>query len=255
MKEKIICIYKITNLVNGKIYVGSTKNFYRRRMEHIQLLSRNKSPSSILQFAWNKYEECNFEFSVLEVVENSDSLIEREQYWIDFLHPDYNVRKIADRNSGITFKMPWSGTLKLVEKLKKPVIQYDLEMNFIREWDSAVAIERELGITKSEISRVCKGNQKTSKGFIFKHKFNHIDYHGEKGKKHRKYKTDLELKEYRTLRKAKKYLIAFPNGHEEIIINLTGFCRSNNLSRSTFYTILSKNVINRKGWKVVKMDE
>ena len=28
------CVYKITNLINGKMYIGSTNNFARRMSEH-----------------------------------------------------------------------------------------------------------------------------------------------------------------------------------------------------------------------------
>ncbi|MCA8237748.1 NUMOD3 domain-containing DNA-binding protein [Burkholderia cenocepacia] len=76
-------IYKITNLVDGKVYVGSSNNIERRFVEHINRLRAGKHHSPYLQHAWHKYGESAFEFSVLEVVSPSVTRIEREQFWID----------------------------------------------------------------------------------------------------------------------------------------------------------------------------
>ena len=50
---------------------------------------------------------------------------------------------------------------------KKTVSQYDMNMNFIKEFSSIVEVERELKIY--HISDVCLGKRKYSKGFIFKY--------------------------------------------------------------------------------------
>ena len=50
------------------------------------------------------------------------------------------------------------------------VLQYDLKMNFIKEYRSTREAERETGIDHITIIRCCKGRQKTSGGFIWKYK-------------------------------------------------------------------------------------
>jgi hypothetical protein len=55
-------------------------------------------------------------------------------------------------------------------KQKKVIIQLDLNNNFIKEWSSAIDIQRALGIKNSDICTCCKGRQKTAKGFIWKYK-------------------------------------------------------------------------------------
>jgi len=55
----------------------------------------------------------------------------------------------------------------LMKKYKKPVKQYDLENNFIKEWNSATEAEKELGLSRS-ISNVCLGRNNTAGGFIWK---------------------------------------------------------------------------------------
>ena len=55
---------------------------------------------------------------------------------------------------------------------KMPILQYDLEGNFIQEWESVRGAAKALGTTHSNISKVLTGRQKTAKGFIWKYKEN-----------------------------------------------------------------------------------
>ena len=50
----------------------------------------------------------------------------------------------------------------------KQIIQYDLQMNKINEFDSQTKASNELKISSSSISKCCLDNQKTAGGFIFK---------------------------------------------------------------------------------------
>ena len=75
-------IYLIENVDTGKVYVGSAINIADRWKRHIRLLNRNCHHSIKLQNAWNKYGPDNFSHSILELV-GRDSLVEREQYWLD----------------------------------------------------------------------------------------------------------------------------------------------------------------------------
>ena len=66
MKMKVIAIYKITNLVNGKIYVGSSKNAIRRMKAHVYKLNLGIHPNKPLQASWILHGEDAFVFSILE---------------------------------------------------------------------------------------------------------------------------------------------------------------------------------------------
>mgnify|MGYP003290597882 CR=1 FL=1 len=55
------------------------------------------------------------------------------------------------------------------ERMSKPVLQYDLEGNFIKEWKSIVECGRN-GFIFQHISACCKGRLKKHKGFIWKYK-------------------------------------------------------------------------------------
>lgn len=56
-----------------------------------------------------------------------------------------------------------------IKKIKKPINQYDLEGNFIKEWDSAKDIQIKLGFTSDYISLNARGKIKQFKNFIWKY--------------------------------------------------------------------------------------
>jgi len=58
-------IYKIVNIVNGKILIGQTKNLNKRWNGHKSLLRRGKHENPHLQNAWDKYGEQNFKFEII----------------------------------------------------------------------------------------------------------------------------------------------------------------------------------------------
>ena len=56
---------------------------------------------------------------------------------------------------------------RISNSLKIPILQYDLDGNFIREWPSASDVGKEV---KSFICRCLKGKNKTAYGYIWKYK-------------------------------------------------------------------------------------
>ena len=94
-------VYQIRNTVNGKCYVGSSKNLKSRWTNHKWCLQKRVHRNSMLQRVFNKYGLV-FEFSVLETCE-VDDLIAREQYWIDALRvieTGYNLVPVAGSTVG-----------------------------------------------------------------------------------------------------------------------------------------------------------
>lgn len=93
-------IYKITNLVTGQIYIGSSSNVYNRIHTHKKCLRKNTHENKRLQNSWNKYNEDSFVFELVEECE-IDKIIEREQYYIDSLNPFYNICRVAGSCIGV----------------------------------------------------------------------------------------------------------------------------------------------------------
>jgi len=92
-------IYKITNKRNGKFYIGSSKQIERRWWEHQNDLNKNKHDNHKLQTAWNHYGSIEFEFTIIENVEESQLLI-REQFYLDTFKPYLVGYNISDKVSG-----------------------------------------------------------------------------------------------------------------------------------------------------------
>lgn len=96
---KISGIYRIINLENDKSYVGSAVNIANRWRRHKNDLKKNKHHSILLQRSFNKYGIDKFKIEILEEC-CLEKLIEKEQYYIDYYNPEYNICKIAGSTLG-----------------------------------------------------------------------------------------------------------------------------------------------------------
>lgn len=74
-------------------------------------------------------------------------------------------KKIGNANRGR--KQPKELIDRRVSKRIKEVLQYDKNMNFIREWKSTIEIQRELGYYHSNISDCCNCKRKSAYKFIW----------------------------------------------------------------------------------------
>jgi group I intron endonuclease len=75
-------IYRITNMANGKFYIGSAESFARREWQHKYDLKRNAHKNPRLQAAWNKYGEDMFVFEVVEDVPLEKSAFDVENTYL-----------------------------------------------------------------------------------------------------------------------------------------------------------------------------
>ena len=107
IKENCNCpgIYIIKNSINGKIYVGKSKNCYKRLHQHlsdVKIDNRNYNENPHLLNAFKKYGLDNFEYYLVEKFKEEDIdlekiLAEKELYWmkeLDSLNKEkgYNLR-------------------------------------------------------------------------------------------------------------------------------------------------------------------
>ena len=75
-------IYKITNTVNQKVYIGQSVDVFRRLTHHKHELTLNKHRNDYIQHSVNKYGLENFTFEILEFCE-VEELDEKEIYYIN----------------------------------------------------------------------------------------------------------------------------------------------------------------------------
>jgi len=80
-----------------------------------------------------------------------------------------NFKKGINHKSHGILKGPrsYEHNVNIRETHLKSILQYDLKDNFIKEWKGIVEAEK---FIKGDIGACCRGNQKTSGGFIWKYK-------------------------------------------------------------------------------------
>lgn len=121
-------IYLITNMINGKMYVGQSIHPQKRFQEHC-----NNHTHSIIHKAIQKYGKENFKLTILE--KNVVNYNEREKYWISFYNcivPNgYNItpggenppvlRGVNNPNSNLTSQK----VLEIKKDLQKTSLSYN----------------------------------------------------------------------------------------------------------------------------------
>lgn len=170
-------IYKITNLKNNKVYIGSSNNLKQRLRQHRSFLKLNEHCNKHLQSSYNKYGIENFKFEILEVIEEK-KLEEREEYYINLFDcvnnkKGYNKRITCNTNRGR--KVNEIGRLNMSigqkgKKFKKEdivnrsitqqkiVIMYDLNYNYIKYFLSMIDAASFINLHYSNISKAIKYN-------------------------------------------------------------------------------------------------
>ena len=168
-------IYMITNYVNNKRYIGSSKNIAQRLWTHRSNLRHNTHSNEHLQHAWNKYGEENFNFTILEkcTIENQ---YDREQYYVDLLKSEYNMCIEIVKNPPITLtsrqkhsvtrkKLMAEGLIPLTNN--KPVYVYYKDGSFVGMWPSIRQAANALNIHYSSACRIIQGKDFQVKGYRF----------------------------------------------------------------------------------------
>lgn len=185
-------VYKITNIVNNKIYIGSSYHIKDRISSHKGELRRNTHHSRYLQNAWNKYGEDRF---VFETIVNCpvEELIITEQYLIDFYKPAYNMSPTAGNCRGVKHTDETRRNMSIAhigykvreetkEKLRKhfdkrpntwqarPIEQIDLNtLQVLNTFISVAQASIQTGLTESSIAKCARGVQKSAHGYLWRY--------------------------------------------------------------------------------------
>lgn len=139
-------IYKIMNKINNRYYVGSTKNFKSRKQRHFQGLRKGMHINKALQNAWNKYGEQNFEFIIIENVDEDNLLIVEQKY--------LDIAKLDSKS----YNFSWNSTApmtgkKLTEEQKKK-IGISHKGKIVSKQTKEKIRNSRLGTTKSDAEKI-----------------------------------------------------------------------------------------------------
>ena len=142
------------------------------------ILRANTHSNRHLQTAFNKYGENNFKFIVLLSFDyfNNDELNQLEIQYIQQYKSYINTFGYNKTLGGDGRSHTEESKLLIKEQRSIPILQYDLQMNFIKEWSSIREAANRLGIYESGINACVNGKQKFSKGFVWKRKENPVEY-------------------------------------------------------------------------------
>ena len=164
-KIPIIGIYKITSPTN-KIYIGQSSNIKIRWFNYFNLGCKGQPQ---IYRSLKKYGVKNHKFEIIEEC-SLEQLNEKETYWKLFYINEIGWKQVLfselyDGGGG-----PKSDLFKqkVSESNSKPIIQYDLEGNFIKEWSSVTeASIFYSGKYTDSIGMCCRGKYEYSFGFVW----------------------------------------------------------------------------------------
>lgn len=178
-------IYKITNTINSKVYIGqTTKTFEQRKKSYINEYKWSKNPRVIIQ-AMRKYGFNNFKFEIIEDnIQSQEELDNKERYYIMEVYHSlveekgYNIecggngkgkhtpttrKKIGDAQRGELNHM--FGKTGSLNKTSKKV----LELTTGNIYGSACEAARELKLGFSHVCSVARGERGSTGGYVFRY--------------------------------------------------------------------------------------
>jgi len=270
-------VYRITNTINGKIYIGSAKRFKQRASEHISSLKNNKHQNKHLQASFNKYGTDAFLFEVIEVVPGEKSArAMREQEFIDGYLEDwekcFNIAKKTIKKQG-----PWS---KTPEESREKVISKRCNdwYLFLSSEDVEYVVEdlswfcKQQKIDLSQMKKLSLGKNKQYQGWKSIKFLTHKTLVNKETKKEYKITAQKSLGSHSTILgidsshlskllsgkrksignwvvknrkivtrpyKGKTYKLISPEGQVIRFNNLTRFAKENGLDRSSVFSLIS----------------
>lgn len=184
-------VYLIKNKINNKKYIGIHSG------DKNDLLNTYFGSGKLLEQAYKKYGKNNFEAEILSFHKTrksalreekrlvNDSVLQSEEYynitrgggcppsWLGKTHSEESKKKDSISHLGI--KNGMYGKIPAVKgrigpnKRSRKIQQFSLDGVFLKTWDSISIIGSELKISRSHVSKVCRGLLKWYGGYKWKY--------------------------------------------------------------------------------------
>lgn len=155
----MIGIYKYTNKINGKVYIGQSLNLEERHKNHIRT-SRSKGSNGynyLIHKAFRKYGIDCFDYEIIEECKK-EKLNEREMYWIK------HYRSYVKENG---YNMTIGGDNTSYHH-QRPIYQIDIETKrIINRFSSCFEAGRFIGESQANIRHCCNGKYKYAYGYLW----------------------------------------------------------------------------------------
>lgn len=231
-------IYKYKNNINGKIYIGQTCNFTKRKKQHLRS-SVNIYDDYLIHKAIRKYGIENFSIDILEYCQSKEELNEREMFYIE-------LYKSFAKESGYNLTKGGAGMLgkrhskEFIEKMRQKMIGNQNTKG------RKLSDEHRAKLSKAGFGKKCpsRGRKKTDeekkimsekmKGRIF-------------SKEHR---NKINIKNYESRDKT-IYKFKNINTGEIIEISPYDFSKQYNVDRSDVSKLKNKKKTATKGWTII----
>ena len=112
-------IYKITNLINNKVYIGQTIRTLQQRFNRHINDAMNNNLNTHFARAIRKYGPENFAIEIIDTATSQDELTQKEQYWIGYynsINEGYNETDSQFKCGGNTYQSKSEEELKAISK-------------------------------------------------------------------------------------------------------------------------------------------
>ena len=143
-------IYKHTNKINGKCYVGQTRETNNPNARWRSGTGYSRQPKfyrAIKKYGWGM-----FEHEILEYCETLDKANFRESYWVAYFD---SINKGYNQSSGGGVPQYFS----------KALYQLDSDKNILAKFESTRQAERITGVSQANISKCCRGMTSSANGY------------------------------------------------------------------------------------------
>ena len=157
--NKTYIIYKVTNKINNKIYIGKTYNLEKRKAQHLYDIDDGLPFHAALK----KYGINNFEWEIIDYSEGDKKIREKEIYWIK----KYNSCIFFENSQGYNLTLGGEGGASWNSK---PVLQYGLDGKFLNEYISAAHASTSTGVQRRDIAKCANGVIKRAGKYIWRFK-------------------------------------------------------------------------------------